>query len=140
MTPERLKQILEAYGSEPTRWPANEREAAKALLDDLPQARTWLEEARRLDGLLDGWSVAPAPAALAARILSAIAQAPRNPSLLAWLSGLWPRPLRLATLGGFACAAALGFALGLNSPAELSQEPGDFTRLLLDIDEGGFSL
>ena len=140
MTPERLRRILETHGGEPTHWPAGERQAAEALAGRLPQARAWLDEARRLDRLLDGWSVAPAPAALTASILAATARSPRNPSLLAWLSGLWPRPLRLATLGGFACVAAFGFALSLNSPADPGQEPGDLMRLLLDIDEGGYSL
>lgn len=68
----RLQALLDAYGAEPARWPADERGAAQALLAAEPAARARLDQARRLDLALDRLPAAPAPARdLAARIRSA---------------------------------------------------------------------
>lgn len=54
----RLRELLDTYGADPGRWPADERMAAEALLADSPEARNWREAARSLDAILDA---APAP-------------------------------------------------------------------------------
>ncbi len=53
LSADRFKLILEAYGAEPSRWPDAERDAALRFLAEDARARTWLDEARALDGLLD---------------------------------------------------------------------------------------
>jgi hypothetical protein len=51
MTPDRLQEILDAYGADPHRWPADERDAAAALLVATPALREAAGEAQRLDRL-----------------------------------------------------------------------------------------
>ena len=53
MNLDRLKSLLEAYGANPSRWPAEERDAAEAMIAASDQAREALAEASRLDALLD---------------------------------------------------------------------------------------
>lgn len=77
----RLDALLDAYGADPARWPAAERNAAQALLASDPAAQARLEQARLLDRALDALPPAPALAGdLAARIRNAARQpvAPAN--------------------------------------------------------------
>ena len=53
MTIERLRQILDAFGADPARWPKAERDGALALLATSPEAQRLRDEARRLDALLN---------------------------------------------------------------------------------------
>jgi hypothetical protein len=135
-----LQKIIAAHGAAPERWPPTERAAAIALARQLPQARAWLDEATRLDGHLDAWQVQPADPALHARILAAAAANPRDIDFWSWLDRLWPASLRLATIGGFACAAVLGLVLGLSFPPDRKAEPGDLSALFLEIEEGDLEL
>ena len=57
ITPERFTTIVEAYGSQPRRWPANERAAALDYLEQHPAAQTLVAEHRMLDELLDQFPV-----------------------------------------------------------------------------------
>lgn len=68
---ERLKQIMDAYGGHPQRWPQAERQAAQTLLETSPIAQQWQQEALKLDTLLDRVTAITPPAALTARILAA---------------------------------------------------------------------
>ena len=53
MTEERFRDILEAYGAEPKRWPQEERaDAISYMLDHATKVQPWLDEARATDGLL----------------------------------------------------------------------------------------
>ena len=63
----RLRDILDAYGADPRRWPAAERDAALALLSGSEEARALRDEAAALDTLLDTAQVpAPSPELMAA--------------------------------------------------------------------------
>ncbi len=69
---ERFEALLDLYGAQPHKWPADERAAAHALLAQSADARAALESARALDELLDRASPVPALSAdLAAKILAA---------------------------------------------------------------------
>jgi hypothetical protein len=71
MTLQRLRQLFDAYGATPDRWPTEERTAAVALLASSAEARAQQAEAARLDTLLDLVpDVSPTPQ-LAVRILAA---------------------------------------------------------------------
>ncbi|MBY0277451.1 hypothetical protein K2Z84_19135, partial [Candidatus Binatia bacterium] len=50
---ERLRDILDAYGGDPERWPDAERRAALDLLARSAEARRLCDEALRLDAALD---------------------------------------------------------------------------------------
>lgn len=59
MTEERFREILEAYGAEPKRWPQEERaDAVSYMLDHATKVQPWLDEARATDGLLSTLSEA----------------------------------------------------------------------------------
>jgi hypothetical protein len=50
----RVRAIIEAYGAEPRRWPADERAAAMTYVAQNPErVAPWLAEARQLDAMLD---------------------------------------------------------------------------------------
>ena len=56
----RFRALLDAYGADPDRWPAEERDAAHALLAQSPEAQRWRDASAQLDAILDR---APAPTA-----------------------------------------------------------------------------
>jgi hypothetical protein len=49
VTPTRLRQILDCYGSSPSHWPEEERQAALSLLNRSSEFNQWFEQARSLD-------------------------------------------------------------------------------------------
>jgi hypothetical protein len=106
MTRERFAACAEAYGGDPSRWPAQAREAAALLMAAEPAfAHAALARAGRLDAVLDAWAAVPADAALAGRILAAAPAAPRR---------RWPAWLSPAALGaGLAAACAAGVVVGV---------------------------
>jgi hypothetical protein len=108
----RFAGLLDAYGAEPRRWPADRRAWAEALLARSPDAVALRATAARLDGLIDAAGVEPAPAHLVGRVLasapqSSLAEAQRQSSRpRGWLAGLMKPAL------GVAFAALLGIVLG----------------------------
>jgi len=127
MTPDRTRELLEAYGADRARWPHDEArlDAGKTRTDgdavDLEHARS---EAGRLDGLLNLYEVAPAPGSLRASILALPVEAVdvrdvarirpdmRKPGwslaggMTGVLNGLFPK------LAGLVLASVLGFMVG----------------------------
>ena len=67
----RLRALLEAYGANPDRWPAEERSAALALLAQSPEAQGWRDASAHLDALLDQAPTHEGSAALIERIVAA---------------------------------------------------------------------
>lgn len=115
MTPERLKELIAAYGGDQRRWPDAERSAALALLLRTPELRDEAGRAAALDAALDRWT-SPAPhidpAALAARVSATPQQRakPRVVSRFRWPSFVWPNA------AGLAAAALAGFLVGWSHP------------------------
>lgn len=117
MNTERFENLIAAYGAEPARWPAGEREAALAFVAaDRAQAERLLFEARMIDAMLDASPSAAVPHALRDRIL---AMAPRE------------RPERRVHLGfsgwfkagaGLAAACAVGAVAGSLTISQLAGE------------------
>ncbi|PKQ02073.1 MAG: hypothetical protein CVT73_20165 [Alphaproteobacteria bacterium HGW-Alphaproteobacteria-12] len=130
MTLERLREIVEAYGASPARWPHAERSAAEALASSSPEAQALLAEAVRFDALLD---MAPAEAPSAALTERLIAARPRAATPLVpmrretakgFLRGLfeavWPYGSAAFPAGTLAAALVMGVALGSASDISLS--------------------
>lgn len=114
----RLAGILDAYGADPSRWPADERVAAETLIARSPEAASLREDAAALDMLMDQ-SAAPAPSPeLMARVLTA-----REPS--GWLSVLWPFGPIWQPATAMAAAAMLGIAIGVAAPDIVIPDYGD---------------
>lgn len=125
MTLERLAEIVEAYGASAFRWPVAEREAAKALALRDPQARMLIDEARRLDSILDVSPESAPSEALIARIMAARPRAlPEtmaggNARLGPWralVQTIWPYGSPAFPAGALAASVALGIGLGMASP------------------------
>lgn len=118
MTPERFRELIDAYGGDPKRWPAAERRAAEDCAARDPAARAALAEAARLDALLDAMTVkAPAvdPARIAA-VASGAAQEPAAGNVVSFARRRGTSRPALALWGrGAALAAATvaGFAIGM---------------------------
>lgn len=112
MTPERFRQLADAYGAEPHRWPEAERAQALAYLAERGQAaERELFDARLIDLALDASPQPKVPDGLRAAVLAAGAALPvRRPSVLAELFG--GRPAWLPGVG-LLTACALGVVVGL---------------------------
>lgn len=114
MNAERFKILAEAYGADLDRWPADDREAATAFLDEDADAPVWLADAEGLDRLLD---LAPSPAPSAMLREEIIASASRAHKVA------WPRAPRWLSGAGLAAACALGIVVGASLSAPYFEEP-----------------
>lgn len=114
----RFLRLLDARGSDLSRWPEAERSAAKASLETSADARAARAEAQALGRLLDTWSgpdVALDPAALTGRVTRATQPRPRTKAMDAG-----SRPLRwlLPNAAGLAAAALAGLLVGWSGLGE----------------------
>ena len=122
MTLERLTWLLEAYGSDPRRWPEAERAAAEALIVRSAQAQELHAKAQALDNLLNAAPPLSLHDGLRRRILTQVDAHPvqdtRNSTLTDWFLGRW-----------WPQAAALAFAaiLGIFIGARVLPPPADRT-------------
>lgn len=120
MTPQRFADLADAYGSDPRRWPAAEREAAQALLAlGAPRELEVLRQAAQLDRLLDKHRVGVPDPALVRRIIASAPTASPDAfwaPLAGWLS-------RAGFIGaGLAGIAAGILVMSLNGPLPASNE------------------
>lgn len=109
MNLKRLAELLDAYGADPARWPADERAAALALLAADARARAMQAQARALDDWLATDLPTPPGDVLRARIL---ASTPTPADWREFVRELW------SVLGGWrlvlpACALSLSLGVGL---------------------------
>lgn len=124
MTEDRALEILAAYGADPARWPADEREALQALADRSPAVAQALVEARAVDAVLAGWLAEPAENVTFACHDEAAARAALAE---ARATAVRPHPVRTRRWwGGLAVAASLVAAVGLSRPSlEPASPPAD---------------
>jgi hypothetical protein len=116
MTPERFRKLTETYGAEPRRWPAEEREAARAFMNRRPaEAQAMLADASALDSMLDRHVVGPPTAELRERIIGSgpAARAVWHQARL-WWQGAGLAGLGLA--GALAGALMISVLLPLDTP------------------------
>jgi anti-sigma factor RsiW len=119
MTCERLAHLLDAYGSDPRRWPDADRAEMEAMIVELPEAQRLHAKAQALDNLLDGFIADPPREDFRSRILATARSSPqsRRGSVVTdrLLRDWWPRAAALAA------AALLGIVIGaeiLPTPTE----------------------
>jgi len=115
MTRTRLEKLLAAYGADPARWPAEDRQAAAQLSGD-SSLRASAEEARRIDRML-GRLPQPQPAsdALYSRLM-AVADRTQPGGVIARLAAWLPGSsgdLTGRALAGEAATLAMALAAGL---------------------------
>jgi hypothetical protein len=110
MSPQRVSELISAYGAAPGKWPDAERAAALALLERVPALRAELEQMAALDAALDRWPC-PAPqvdpVALAAHV-SATPRPRAAPRRASWRFPVFAWP----NAAGLAAAALAGFIIG----------------------------
>lgn len=116
-----LQAMLDAYGADPTRWPADDERRAAAwtlLQSGDADARRLQSHTAALDSALNTLAPAPAPsAALTGAILQA-AQRPARVTWHDWASRFWKPASALA------CAAMLGVMVGVLSPVPVTSAAG----------------
>jgi hypothetical protein len=133
--PDRLNELLAAYGADPARWPAPDRARFAPRLDASPELAAALHEAQSLDALFEPLAPAPdAPSGLRRTILLTVAQEPRAPRGLAQtLRELW-RELGGIRVAAPALAAACAFGIGLAwMTAPLPDAPDDASEDVLAL-------
>jgi hypothetical protein len=113
MTRARAEEILDAYGADPARWPAAERDALRAMIAAEPALAAARDAARRLDAAL---GVLPPPPALALNPVAIAAAARRLRGGAAPARRLWARA------AGLAAAALVGVWVGWSG---IVNPPGD---------------
>lgn len=121
MTPERFATLLDAYGGDPKRWPEAERADALAYLARTPAARVLVDDALKLDTLID--RLAPAAVAPDAARIAALAAATAQ-ECPAPVIRFEPRPARprfgwaWARAGALAAAGIAGLVVGMGDIAD----------------------
>lgn len=131
---DRFGHLLDVHGADPGRWPAQEREAALALVEAEPAARALLDEARALDAALDALPAPRAAPDLRLRVLAAAPSGrtvPARATPFAWLHRLGRWTLAGPALAG---ALALGLAVGhwLPMPEPALSEAEFYALALMD--------
>ncbi|MEO0450076.1 MAG: hypothetical protein AAFZ74_07180 [Pseudomonadota bacterium] len=119
MTPQRVLELIDAFGAEPGAWPEDERAAAAALIAAEPETfQAALDEARAVDALLMEEAL-PEPSPMLAEAILAAAPRAKPVKSTPWQSlrrlifpqGVrWPAGAALASLmmglvGGYAYAS-----------------------------------
>ena len=126
MNIERVKTIIEAYGGDPLRWPQDERDEALAMLGQSDALESLLEDARRLDAVLDEITPPDAPThALRMRILRAAEQTSGHTFIegfVDWRLDGTPRDRVLRPAMASLLPLLLGFALGVAAPENGADE------------------
>lgn len=123
MTSERFARIVDAYGADPRRWPADERAAACAFAQAHPrEAQQWLAAAAAVDAGLAADLVEPVSRALQRRIVASAQGAGRaglrgaRPRFW-WVPGAALAGAGIAGLAAGAMAMSLLMVTGEHGPA-----------------------
>lgn len=140
MNLERFTELLDAYGADLDRWPANEQAAATLLLTDRADAREAQRRAAAVDMLLlraDLPEIEPS-AALRQRVLAQVAQLPPAITVPAadWraqiaeaLALLFPTGRRMPQFAAFALALMIGVSAGFANFGLIDAQDADLVTV-----------
>jgi len=127
MSEERFAVLIGAYGANPARWPAAERDAAEHVLRSSSSAQALAAEARRLDQSLVLAGSEPVPTALEHKLLADFARVSQRHSLQNILRAaaefVWPGVP--AWQPAFALMLALAIGLGIAAVTPLDEPRAD---------------
>ena len=132
MTLKRFKHLLDAYGADVARWPADERQAARALLAADARAKTAHEATAALDALLDRCAPEPVSAARVAAALRTLP--PQAGDWRAALADLWWELRAVPRVPAIVAVILAGFLVGFTS-LDLTRAAGghaDVSALLFE--------
>lgn len=132
MTREEFAALLDRFGAEPSGWPAEHVDAARALVAADAVARSELAAARRVAEMV-GRAAAPAPvdAALVGRVLARVNGDRRSRENVVRLT---PR-FAFAGVTGLVLCLAVGVAIGLVVPGPVVDPGDEIAVILLGVDE-----
>lgn len=125
MSEARFRELADAFGSDPSKWPERERPMALQLLEAHPALHDILDDAASLDFELDAMmatpeiALAPSPAEV---------RAPASLNLKGLLNTLWPFGGLWQPAAGLVAASAAGFIVGMtftDLPAEITTTVSD---------------
>ena len=129
MTLDRLRDVVGAYGAAAHRWPVADRAAALALVAESAEARALLDDALKLDLMLDA-APAPEPASdlLVSRIMAArprsvpvaVVQPTSRRGLRAFFQDIWPYGSAAVPAGALAASIMLGAGFGLTATSTMT--------------------
>lgn len=136
MTMTRLEAILDAYGADPERWPADERDAVETLVAASQEARALLRAAADLDEILDAAPSHAVRPKLADDIVAAL-PSKQKPSLRLAASRPAPKRTRLSwrwatQIVPMAAAAALVLWLSVSERSDWSDRSDSSDLAALD--------
>src|SRR5690242_7978810 len=90
----RAAAIIDAFGTEPARWPENERGQVQTSITSSTALQQHVAKARMLDDALDSLPMVAVPAALSDRILAGFDRLAQQPSVRRFIDRmgqvLWP--------------------------------------------------
>src|SRR4051812_19954258 len=115
MTLKQFKHLLDAYGADVQRWPAEDRRAARALLARDPAAHAAQHAAAEIDRWLETYDP-PSEAGAAARIAADLTKLP--PQAVDWRSAIgefWWELRTLPRVPAIVAVVLLGFLAGVAS-------------------------
>ncbi len=130
MTPERFRQIVDAYGAAPRRWPADERAAAEAFARHDADAQAMLAREAGFDRMLGAYRIAPAGGALTGAVIASA----RPRRRLLWTAILQGLGVAVAGLAGALAGAFLMTAYAPSAPTFIDD---DDQPILTSFDVGG---
>ncbi len=110
MNDARFRELADAFGSDPSKWPEQERPMALQFLETNPALQAVLDDAETLDFELDAMmdvheiTIAPSPADV---------RAPASLNLKGLLNTLWPFGDLWQPAAGLVAASAAGFIVGM---------------------------
>lgn len=127
--PTRLLALLEAYGADASRWPAEDRDLGETEVDLEPDLAPHRAEAAALDRLLD---LAPLPVPSASLLADVLASAEPSP-LRRGIALLWPFGPAWQPASVLAMSAVLGLLMGPTLPVSntpsIEVTPGSSTGI-----------
>lgn len=130
MSEARFRELADAFGSDPSKWPELERPMAFQLLETHPVLRAVLDEAAALDFELDAMmavpeiTIIPSPAEV---------RAPASLNLKGLLNTLWPFGGLWQPAAGLVAASAAGFIIGMtftDLPTETTMTVSDQVTII----------
>lgn len=115
LSDDRVRALLAAYGADPDRWPAHERDAAQRRIAASPELASEVADAAALDSFLDALPTPVPSPALRAALKDIPDQAAQ--SWADWHAGLWPFGAPWRPAAGLVAAAVVGIMVGIASPS-----------------------
>ncbi len=131
----RFRKLVAAYGGDPSRWPADERDAALRFVRTSARARALVDDASRLDAVLARAPAAPADAALRDAVLDIPGRVRPVMRQATDRRRHWGRIW--APAAALAAAGLFGFAVGMTNvlPTAGPDEATDIAALVYGIDD-----